>query len=82
MYANALVSERGSAEKSSSGTGTILCVVTIRRKKNDPSCVQAKVIGMVIANLFLLFVFSRLGVRKGRLLPKLNKPPMFTASVV
>ncbi|VDP16928.1 unnamed protein product, partial [Onchocerca flexuosa] len=47
LYANALVSERGSAEKSFGGNGIVLCVTTVRRKKSDPSCVQAKVIGMV-----------------------------------
>uniref|UniRef100_A0A0R3S266 Tau95 domain-containing protein n=1 Tax=Elaeophora elaphi TaxID=1147741 RepID=A0A0R3S266_9BILA len=47
LYANALVSERGSAEKSFGGTGTVLCIATVRRKKSDPNCVQAKVIGMV-----------------------------------
>uniref|UniRef100_A0A1I7VS03 General transcription factor 3C polypeptide 5 n=2 Tax=Loa loa TaxID=7209 RepID=A0A1I7VS03_LOALO len=47
LYANALVSERTSAEKSFGGTGTVLCVVTVRRKKSDPNCVQAKVTGMI-----------------------------------
>ncbi|MCP9263877.1 Vesicle transport v-SNARE protein [Dirofilaria immitis] len=47
LYANALISERGSTEKSFGSNGTILCVAAVRRKKSDPNCVQAKVIGMV-----------------------------------
>lgn len=52
LYANALVSERGSAEKSFGGTGTVLCVATVRRKKSDPNCVEAKVIGMVLSDFY------------------------------
>ncbi|MFH4975235.1 hypothetical protein AB6A40_001944 [Gnathostoma spinigerum] len=46
-YSNAIVSERRITEKFSAGSGCVLGVVKVRRKKKDPNFVEAEVIGLV-----------------------------------
>lgn len=46
MYANPMISERQTVEKSS-GTGTVFGILKVRRKKRSPQVAEAKITGIV-----------------------------------
>ncbi|VDN06929.1 unnamed protein product [Thelazia callipaeda] len=71
LYANRMVSDRGSPGTSNLGTSTILAIAKMRRKKSEMNCREAQIIGMVstVYSFKGLSDFQYLPIRKSEAHP-------------